>query len=285
VVIERRVRFGMAELIPDRWRSGGWTVAVDGAAQSYVDVRDPTFLAIPYTSWMAAVVDRGWPAGQAVSAVHVGGGGCTVPRYVAATRPGSTQVVFEPDDALVSFVAEHLGLDGLDVRITDGRDGIAGLPADSADLVVLDVFRGGDLVTDMATVEFLRETARVVGPGGSFVANVWDGEELMFARRFAATVEAAYPHAVVMGEAGTFLRSRPGNLVVAASDEPLPVGELTGCGKASGNKFFCLTAKQFAALCGRAPVFTAAEDVIGPAGSVRPWGRGSRYPEGPAPSR
>lgn len=275
--IERKVRFGTAELIPDRWRPGGWTVAVDGVAQSYVALDDPTFLAIPCVSWMGLAVDRRWPPGQPVSAVHVGGAGCTLPRYVAATRPDSTQIVFELDGELVSFVREHLGLAGFDVRIADGRDGIAGLPADSADLIVLDVFRGADLVVDMATVGFLRETGRVSRSGGLFVANVWDGEDLTFARRFTTTVEAVYPHAVVMGEAGVFLKSRPGNLVIAASAEPLPVGELVRGGKASGDQFFCLTAGQFAAFCGRAPMFDSAADVIRPAGSVRLWGRGSRF--------
>jgi hypothetical protein len=35
-VVERVVDFGVAELIPDPARAQGWTVAVDGVAQSYV---------------------------------------------------------------------------------------------------------------------------------------------------------------------------------------------------------------------------------------------------------
>lgn len=276
MVIERQVRFGVAELIPDRWRPTGWTVAVDGVAQSYVDVDDPTHLGMPFAAWMGLVVDLAWPVGRPISAVHVGGAGCTLPRYVGATRPGSTQVVFELDGELVSFVREHLGLGGLDVRVADGRDGVVGLPADAADVIVLDVFRGGDLVVDMATVDFLAQTDRVLKPGGVFVANVWDGEDLAFARRFVATVRQVYPHVVVMGEAGVFLKARAGNLVLVGSNEGLPVSELMARGKASGDKFFCMTGGQLAALHGPATPFGEG-DLTGPSSSVLRWGRGSRF--------
>ena len=36
------------------------------------------------------------PAGP-LAVTHVGGGGCTLARYLAATRPGSSQIVLEPD--------------------------------------------------------------------------------------------------------------------------------------------------------------------------------------------
>lgn len=276
-VVERQVRFGTAELIPDPFRQGGWTVAVDGVAQSYVDVTDPTHLGIRYESWIGLVVDRHWPA-RPLTAVHVGGAGCTIPRYVAATRPGSTQTVFELDGDLVDFVRSHLGLDvpGLDVRIGDGRAGVASLGDGCADLVVLDVFRGGEFVLEMATVDFVRDAARVLATGGVFVANVWDGEGLEFARRFMATVMKVHPHALIIGEAGVFLGSRAGNLVVAASASPLPLTELVGAGKDLGNAFFCLTGGQFATFSGKAePITKATEHIATP--PVRKWHQGSRF--------
>lgn len=273
-VIERPVRFGTAELIPDRWRPDGWTVAVDGVAQSYVDLADPTYLEIPFTSWIARVVDRQWPAGQAVSAVHVGGAGLTVPRYVAATRPGSSQIVFELDGELVKFVVEHLGLvGGVEVRVGDGQAGVVGLGSAVADLVVVDVFRGGDVVVDMATVEFLRQTSRVLRAGGLYVANVWDGGELTFARRFVESVREVYANVVVLSEAGVFLRSRPGNVVLVGSDGPLPMGELGE----HRDEFFCLAGGQVAALYGDVSPVREGDPVVEVVDSVRRWGGGSRF--------
>src|SRR2546425_3255034 len=102
--------FGTAELVRDPWRASGWLVTVDGVLQSYVDLADATYLRMPFTVWIAQAIDRHWPAGSAISAVHVGGGGFTLPRYVAAAPPGSDQTVFELDGALVDLVREHLDL-------------------------------------------------------------------------------------------------------------------------------------------------------------------------------
>src|SRR6185503_8246339 len=52
----------------------------------------------------------------------------TLPRYLAATRPQSAQVVFEPDVTLTDFVRIHLPLprrSGIKVRAVDGLSGIA----------------------------------------------------------------------------------------------------------------------------------------------------------------
>ena len=77
--------------------------------------------------------------------MHVGGAGLTLPRYVAATRPGSMQTVLEPDAALTDFVRARLPLprgSGIKVRAVDGRSGLPDLRDGIADLVVLDAFAG-----------------------------------------------------------------------------------------------------------------------------------------------
>ncbi|MFD7512485.1 spermidine synthase-like protein, partial [Streptomyces sp. NPDC059853] len=42
IPVIRPVAFGTARLLPDLDRDGGWLLTVDGAPQSYVDLRDPT---------------------------------------------------------------------------------------------------------------------------------------------------------------------------------------------------------------------------------------------------
>src|SRR5215831_7934686 len=96
------VRTGRAELLADADRPAGWLLLLDRIRQSYVDLDDPTYLDFEYLRSMADVVDALPPGPLAV--VHVGGGGCTFARYVAATRPGSSQVVLEPDAALIELV-------------------------------------------------------------------------------------------------------------------------------------------------------------------------------------
>jgi SAM-dependent methyltransferase len=277
--VRKLVRFGMAELSKDPRRPSAWTVSVGGVLQSYVDLEDPGYLRMPWTVWMAQAVDRHWPAGSAISAVHVGGGGCTVPRYLAASRPGSEQTVFELDGALVELVREHLDLDavpGLRVEVRDGRAGIEGLPDGTTDLVVLDVFRGGDVATDLATVEFLRQIARVLRPDGLYVVNLWDGGDLTFAVRTTAAIAEVFRAVVVFAEAGVLMKQRPGNFVVAASGGDLPVAELVAWASDDPGSVNCLTLRQFDAVCGSAPPLSDADPLARPVPPVRRWDRERR---------
>ncbi|MBC6456764.1 fused MFS/spermidine synthase [Actinomadura sp. HBU206391] len=217
---------GTAELLQDADRENGWVLNVGGVPQSYVDLSEPTYLDFGYMEIMGGVVDRLGPRRAAIDAVHVGGAACTLPRYVAATRPGSRQVVFEPDAGLVQMVREQLALDTvprLDVRIVDGRAGVTALPGDSADLVVVDAYTAATMPIELATDEFTREVARVLRPGGVHLTNVSDGSRLAFVRRVVATVSGVFPHAMLLADPDVLSGRRFGNLIVAAAPAPLPV--------------------------------------------------------------
>jgi len=129
----------------DPSRPTGRMVFLDGHESSYVDLADPTHLEFSYMRRIGDVIDLIRPARQPLDVLHVGGGGFTLPRYVAATRPRSRQVVFEYDAGLVRIAREHLGLaasPGLRVRVGDARARLAERPDASADLVIGDAFSG-----------------------------------------------------------------------------------------------------------------------------------------------
>ncbi|MFB9963317.1 spermidine synthase [Sinosporangium siamense] len=222
------VTFGEIELLQDLDRPGGWVLSKDGVPQSYVDLDDPTYLDFEYVRLMAVVIDA-LPPG-ALDVVHVGGGACTLPRYLAATRPGSRHIVVEPDEGLVRLVREQLRLKSvprLKVRVLDGRSAVGGLHDDSADLFVLDAFSGAVMPVELATVEFMTGVSRVVRDGGTLLINVADGKGLPFTRRVLATVRRVFPHAVLLAEPGIMRGRRFGNLIVAASTRELPLETLT----------------------------------------------------------
>src|SRR5439155_17757588 len=132
-------------LIPDADRPGGWTLFVDGVPQSYVDTTDPTHLEFEYMRRLASVADAAGPPGAPLRVLHLGGGALTLPRYVAATRPGSRQRVVEHDGPLVELVRRELPWDrraSLRVRVGDAREVVAATPDAAYDLVVADVFAG-----------------------------------------------------------------------------------------------------------------------------------------------
>ncbi|HEX2314506.1 MAG TPA: fused MFS/spermidine synthase [Thermomonospora sp.] len=218
------------ELRPDPEREHGWLLLAQGVPQSYVDVADPTYLGFEYMRLMGDVVDCLTAPGAPLDVVHVGGGACTMARYVAATRPGSRQLVLEPDAALVAFVRARLPLRdvrGLRVRVVDGRTGVGALPDAGDDLVVLDAFADAAMPAELATEEFAREARRVLRPSGVYLVNLADGHRLEFARRMAATVRRVFPHALLLAEPGVLRGRRFGNLILAASAAELPVAELT----------------------------------------------------------
>ncbi|WP_241670447.1 hypothetical protein, partial [Staphylococcus aureus] len=90
-----RLSHGMrAEVRPDRVTSG-FELVVDGTAQSHVDLDDPTHLFFEYIACMGHVIDQLGDPGQPITALHLGAGALTLPRYIEATRPGSRQQVIE----------------------------------------------------------------------------------------------------------------------------------------------------------------------------------------------
>ncbi|QIG38617.1 spermine synthase [Microbacterium sp. 4R-513] len=208
--------------------TSGYELIVDGTPQSHVDLDDPTHLHFEYIARMGAVIDRLRMPGQPLTAVHLGAGALTIPRYVEATRPGSRQQVIELEPALVELVREHLPLPkgaAIRVRIGDARDGLGRLPAalvGAVDLLVSDVYSGAQTPAHLTTIEFYTAAARLLAPDGVLLVNVADGSGLSFARRQVATVRAVLPHVVVLAEVQTLKGRRFGNLVIAASAAPLP---------------------------------------------------------------
>ncbi|MEQ0559133.1 fused MFS/spermidine synthase [Amycolatopsis sp. NEAU-NG30] len=220
------VRFGTAELRRDDDRSNAWLLSVDGVAQSYVDLDNPTHLEFDYIRRFGDVIDH-LPQGP-LEALHIGGAACTLPRYIAATRPGSRQLVFDADAELVDLVRTHLGLKipGLRVRITDGRTGLATRHENSADLLVIDAFERATLAATLATLEATRAAAKILRPQGTYLANITDGAGLPFARRFLATLHEAFPHVLLLADPAVLRGRRFGNLVFAASPTPLPTAKI-----------------------------------------------------------
>jgi spermidine synthase len=194
-------------------------------------------------------IDCVHPAGVALEVLHVGGGACTIPRYVAATRKDSRQLVIEADGPLVDLVREQLDLRSvprLKVRVGDGRQEVATRHDDTADLVVVDAFESALMPGPLATVEFTRDVRRVLRDGGSYVANVADGGSLTFARRFAATLCAIFDHVLLMAEPGVFRGRRFGNIVAVAAAAELPVAELTRRTAGAAFPARCVPGQEFA---------------------------------------
>lgn len=213
-----------AQVQADPERDGGRLLVLDGLGHSYVDVDDPTYLHFAYVEAIASLVDTGFPAQEPLDAYHLGAGALTVPRYLAAERPGSRSLVSEIDAGVIRVGRERLGIEpdaSIDVRVEDGRLGLGRVEAGSRDLVVGDAFGGVSVPWHLTTREAVTAVERLLRPEGVYVLNVIDHGPLGFARAEVATLRERFAHVAVAAEPGAFDGTDGGNLVVAASQEPL----------------------------------------------------------------
>lgn len=229
--IEEPVDLGVATLAPDRDRPGAWTLSLDGYPQSYVDLDNPTHLEFEYIRRLASVIDFAAPPRVPLNVMHLGGGGLTLPRYVAVVRPKSAQRVVERDAALIDLVRRELPLPrGADLRVRaeDARTAVEGTAAGRHHIVITDVYGGARVPGRLATAEFAQAVARVLRPGGIYAANLADGPPLDFARGQVATLLSVFADVCLLAEPGILRGRRFGNVVLVASMEAghLPIDDL-----------------------------------------------------------
>src|SRR5215469_4175253 len=191
------------ELLADPGRPRAWTLLVGSTPQSYVDLDDPQYLEFEYMRRIGHLIDLAGSGGAPLRVLHLGGGALTLPRYVAATRPGSVQLAVDDDVDLVDLVRERLPLrqgrrragraaGRIRIRVLDARAVLAELADASFDVVIADLFAGARTPAHLTSVEFTAEVRQVLAPGGLFAANIGDGPPLSHTRGRVATVRALF---------------------------------------------------------------------------------------------
>ncbi len=218
------------EVVVDRDDPQGFTMVVGGVPSSYVHLGDPLRLDFEYVRWAGDLLDVLAPAGEPLHTVHIGGAGCTLPRYVVATRPRSRQVVLENDPAVIDLARAQFGYSrrsGFRLREADGLAGLAALEDGSFDVVVRDAFVGDTTPAHLQSAAFVAEVARVLAAGGVYVANVADRPGLGLVKREVATASALFGQVALVGETQHLRGRRYGNVLLIASRVALPIGDLT----------------------------------------------------------
>ncbi|GAA3386492.1 fused MFS/spermidine synthase [Cryptosporangium minutisporangium] len=217
-----------AGVTTDPERSTGRVLQLDTLRHSYVDLADPTHLEFEYLRVIAAATDVFRPAGTPIRALHLGGGGLTLPRYLEAVRPGSDSLVYEIDAGVLQLDREELGLregDGIRTRVEDARVGLTDQPDRRYDLVVGDAFGGVAVPWHLTTSQVVADVERTLTPTGMYAVNLIDHGPLAFVKAEVATIADRFPHVVLVAEPAAFT-GRGGNLVVLASRAPLPLDAL-----------------------------------------------------------
>jgi spermidine synthase len=226
--IVEEIDFGTAELVPATDRPACWTLLIDGLPQSHVDLACPSRLDFEYMRKLAAVVDT-FPKGP-LRVLHLGGGALALPRYVAATRPGSAQLVVERDARLVDLVRRALPLPPrapIRVRVADARGALETLSPGRFGLVLTDVW-GSDPVLQarFGSVEFAVAAARVLEPGGLLAINVIDRLHLRAVRGQLVALRAVFAQVCAIAPPNVLRGKKLGNVILVAGSR-LPLQRLT----------------------------------------------------------
>lgn len=214
-----------AEFEEDRWVPGAVQLVVDGTPQSHLDLRNPSELFFEYVRRIGHIIDLFRMPGQPISALHLGGGAFTLPRYIEATRPGSRQQIIELEGALVDLVREVAPLPkraSIRVRRGDARAVLGKLPEGmrgAMDLVVVDIFAGSQTPAHVSSTEFYELIKPLLAPGGLIVANVTDGSGQRFTRAQAATLGSLFEVTAAVAEPQVLKGRRFGNIVLIAGGQ------------------------------------------------------------------
>jgi len=154
----------------------------------------------------------------------LGAGGCVFPLYLERRYPGSRNEVVEIDPEVLE-VAERffdLGEDSEIKRVVaDARNYVSYLQGRQLfDLIYLDAFNSFSIPYHLTTVEFTRQIASLLAPGGMLIVNCIDILELGgFLNAYLNTVAAVFPHVAVYADTGFSPRLRA-TFVIAAGFQP-----------------------------------------------------------------
>ncbi|WP_286956372.1 spermidine synthase [Brevibacterium sp. UBA7493] len=205
---------GTARIEPVPAEPDSWVLYVNGVPSSCITLSDPTRLDFEYLDWMARAIDALFGTGQTLRAVHIGAAGCSLARYIDATRPGSRQTAIDIDQKLLEYVREWFDLPrspALKLRAGDGAVEIATFRDDALSLVVRDAFSADETPGQLADDTFFSHAARTLGPKGIYLANIADCPPHASARGELTRMRQHFAHIVLIADPSQLRGRRFGN--------------------------------------------------------------------------
>jgi spermidine synthase/predicted MFS family arabinose efflux permease len=201
-------------------------LSLDHLIHGYVDLNDPTFLNYAYERVYAEVARRYAAGKTTVSAFFVGGGSYTFPRWVLAQWPGSLAVVGEIDPVVPEANYEATGLPRttpIHTIIGDARNTVEDLPPDPRfDFFFGDAFNDLAVPYHLTTLEFSRNVAQHLKPGGAYLVNLIDNfDSGLLLGSFVGALQREFSHVYVFCTEREGVSHRRDTFVVAASNVPL----------------------------------------------------------------
>jgi spermidine synthase len=214
------------ELLRDAERPAGWWLMVGASEQSFVDIDDPSHLEFEYVQLMSYVIETAFAEDVPLASLHLGGGLCTVPRWIAERYPGSPQRIAEASAEIAGLALSLDPNPKFDLVVTDAMDELTATSQGSLDLLVSDVYTGPDTVMSVYPLPALQAAHAALQDDGLYVCNISDATPFALAKTVVATLRTVFSDVVLLVEPAVLRGRRSGNLVLAASDLALDRADL-----------------------------------------------------------
>lgn len=220
---------GVAEILhePD----GSMVLLINGVPSSHIVPGEPTRLDFEYMRWIADFLDASYPdeAKPKSRVTHLGGGACTLARYVAAAWPGSRSTVVEIDSELAVLARELFDVPRsptVKIRVGDARKVTDGFKPGTRDVIIRDVFSSATTPRSLTTVEFYAAAWTSLSEGGLYVANCGSHADLKEAKDELAGMCEVFPHVAAIADPPMLKGRRYGNIVLIGAGTPLEASDV-----------------------------------------------------------
>jgi spermidine synthase len=170
---------------------------LDRLVHSYSSLTDPTVLVYVYEQIYAEVTEYLSERTGQPSALFIGGGGYTFPRYMEALYPDGELQVVEIDPGVTQVAYDRLGLSRDTSIVTHNRDARIFLEANpdrEYDLILGDAFNDFSVPYHLTTKEFNDRVREWLTEDGLYVVNIIDGPSGDFMRAYVSTMRQTFPY-------------------------------------------------------------------------------------------
>ena len=192
---------------------------LDRLVHSYSDLSDPTELVYGYEKVYAEATQYQSLKDPEMSALFIGGGGYTFPRYMEAVYPGSALDVIEIDPGVTETAHALLGL-SRDTKIRsfneDARVFLERVPDRQYRLIMGDAFNDYSVPYHLTTREFNERIKAWLADDGLYMVNLIDGPRRDFLRAYVNTLRQTFEHVYVVPAISSWRESPRVTFVILA---------------------------------------------------------------------
>lgn len=253
--------------VREETRHGGpvRVLILDRLVHSYSSLDDPTQLVYGYEKAYAEATEHQARRQADLSALFIGGGGYTFPRYMEAVYPGSRLDVIEIDPAVTQVAYDYMGLDrATDIASfnEDARLYLEREPTHRYSLIMGDAFNDYSVPYHLTTDEFNRRVHTWLADDGLYLVNLIDGAGTSFLRAYLNTLRQTFDHVAVIPTTDTWRWAVRTTFVLVASNQPLDMDELQDIDAGDGSALLAhrvLSDEDVAELMASGPAVTLTD--------------------------